>query len=57
MYMLSGTGKILWDYSGVKYREKRQTMHNPFKGVIIELEINADKEGMYFLKSEAGQIF
>lgn len=57
MYILSGKGKILWDYTGIKAKEKRQTMHEPFRGSIIELEINASKEGLYFLKSEKGQIF
>jgi len=57
MYILSGNGKILWDYAGVKYREKRQTMHNAFQGAIIELEINAAREGLYFLESEREQIF
>lgn len=57
MYMLSGKGKILWDYSGTKFREKKQTMHNAFQGTIIELEINAAREGFYFLKSESDPIF
>lgn len=57
MYILSGKGKILWDYTGAKEREKKQTMHNAFKGAIIELEINAAREGLYFLESEREQIF
>lgn len=53
MYILSGKGKILWDYTGLKkIREKKQTMHYPFEGTIINLEINAEKEGLYFLESE-----
>ena len=53
MYILSGKGKILWDYTGLKkIREKKQTMHYPFDGTIINLEINAEKEGLYFLESE-----
>jgi anti-anti-sigma regulatory factor/anti-sigma regulatory factor (Ser/Thr protein kinase) len=57
MYILSGKGKILWDYTGLKYKERNQTMHDVFQGAIIELEINAKGEGLYFLESEAGQIF
>jgi two-component sensor histidine kinase len=57
MCILSGKGKILWDYTGLKYKEKKQTMHSAFQGAIIDLEINARREGLYFLKSEAGQIF
>jgi anti-sigma regulatory factor (Ser/Thr protein kinase) len=57
MYILSGKGKILWDYSGIQYKEKQQTMHNVFQGAIIDLEINAGREGLYFLQSDEGQIF
>jgi len=57
MYILSGKGKILWDYTGIKYKEKKQTMHNVFQGAIIDLEINAGREGLYFLQSDEGQIF
>ncbi|MDA8092290.1 MAG: hypothetical protein M0Z61_18950 [Nitrospiraceae bacterium] len=55
MYMLSGAGKILWDYT--EYKEKKQTMRNDFQGTAIELEINASEEGFYFLKSESDPIF
>jgi len=53
-----GNGKILWDYtSSKKLRGIEQTMRFPFEGTIIDLEINTAKEGLYFLKSEEGDIF
>jgi len=53
MHILSGNGKVMWDYSGPKkIREKSQTMHFSFGGTIINLVINVDKKGLYFLKEE-----
>lgn len=53
MYILSGEGKTVWNYTGLKKRkEEKQTMQYPFGGTIIDLEINVDKEGLYFLRSE-----
>ena len=58
MHILSGKGKIMWDYSSSrKYRGKKQTMHFPFIGTIINLLINADREGLYFMQTDDGQIF
>jgi anti-sigma regulatory factor (Ser/Thr protein kinase) len=58
MHILSGRGKVLWNYSGVKKRkETKQTVIYPFEGTAINLLINADKEGFYFLKSEEGELF
>ena len=58
MHILSGEGKVLWDYTGIrKLKGKKQTMHYPFKGTIINLEINADEEGLYFLEEERDYIF
>ena len=58
MHILSGKGKIMWDYSSArKYRGKKQTMHFPFTGTIINLLINADREGLYFMETDDGQIF
>ncbi len=58
MYILSGKGKALWDFSRTtKSATKRQTMRAFFQGTVVKLEINADKEGFYFLKSEDGNIF
>lgn len=58
MYILSGKGKVLWDFSGLKkIRGKKQTMYLPFEGTMINLVINADGEGFYFLESEDGKIF
>lgn len=54
MYILSGDGKVLWDYSASKTKE--QTMRVSFPGTVINLEINSDEEGLYFLKSEEGEI-
>lgn len=56
MYILSGEGKIVWNYSNKKKKE-RQTMQTPFQGTIVYLEINADKEGFYFMQSADGDIF
>lgn len=58
MIVLSGSGKVSWNFTGLKKRsEEKQTMHFPFQGTIINLEINAAKEGLYFLKSEEAHIF
>jgi hypothetical protein len=57
MCILSGKGKILWDFTGIKAKERRPLIREKFQGSIIELEINAAEEGLYFLKSEVGQIF
>jgi two-component sensor histidine kinase len=57
MHIISGKGKVLWDNTGTKNRRKEQTMRIPFMGTIINLEINADREGFYFMKSEEGTIF
>jgi anti-sigma regulatory factor (Ser/Thr protein kinase) len=58
MHILSGKGKILWDFSDVKKsKEQEQTMRAPFQGTIVNLAINADREGFYFLRSEEGKIF
>jgi len=55
--IISGNGKVVWDYKNQKYRPLRQTMHFPFDGTIINLEINSDKKGLYFLKSEESSLF
>jgi anti-sigma regulatory factor (Ser/Thr protein kinase) len=58
MYILLGTGKVLWNYSGEKKRrETKQTVRFPFEGTAIDILINADKEGFYFLKSEEEELF
>ena len=57
MCILSGDGKVVWDFKGAKSKVKEQTMHYPFSGTIINLEINADREGYYFLETDDGQIF
>ncbi len=58
MHILSGNGKVAWNYSGIKKRRKeKQTMHHPFEGTIINLTINADGEGYYFMQSGDGAIF
>ncbi len=54
LYILSGRGKVLWNYSDPKKpRIEEQTMSLPFDGTLIELEINVDKQGFYFLTSES----
>jgi hypothetical protein len=58
MTVLSGSGKVSWNFTGKKKRsELKQVMNFPFQGTIINLEINAAKEGLYFLKSEEANIF
>jgi anti-sigma regulatory factor (Ser/Thr protein kinase) len=58
MYILSGNGKVLWDnMSSIKPKKKNQIVRVPFQGTVINLEVNADGEGFYFLKSEEGEIF
>jgi anti-sigma regulatory factor (Ser/Thr protein kinase) len=58
MHIISGNGKVNWNYTGVKKRKnENQTMHYPFQGTIINLTINADQEGYYFLTADDGEIF
>jgi len=57
MSILSGDGKAVWDFRGSRTRLKKQTMSLPFTGTIINLEINKDKETLYFLIDQEGQIF
>ncbi len=58
MCIMSGDGKVLWDYKTTsRAKVKNQTMHFPFGGTIINLEINVDGEGFYFLESQDGGIF
>jgi anti-anti-sigma regulatory factor len=58
MFILSGKGKVFWDFAkSSKSKKKEQTMRVPFQGTIVKLEINVDREGFYFLKSEEGNIF
>jgi len=55
--IISRNGKVLWDYKNQKYKPARQTMHFPFDGTMINLEINTDKKGLYFLESEKDLLF
>jgi len=57
MSILSGDGKAVWDFRGPRSRLKKQTMPLPFGGTIINLEINVDRESIYFLTDGEGQIF
>ena len=57
MYILSGRGKVLWDFSSTKQSPKQQTMQTPFQGTIVKLEINTNKEGLYYMQSEDGNMF
>jgi len=57
MSILSGDGKAVWDYGGPRARLRKQTMPLPFGGTIINLEINVDRESIYFLTDGEGQIF
>lgn len=57
MCILSGNGKALWDFKGPRSRLRKQTMHLPFSGTIINLQINVDRESFYFLSGEEGEFF
>ncbi|MFZ0927280.1 MAG: ATP-binding protein [Syntrophobacteraceae bacterium] len=57
MSILSGDGKAVWDFRGSRIKVRKQTMSLPFSGTIINLEINKDKETLYFLIDQEGQIF
>ncbi len=57
MYILSGRGKVLWNFSSTKQGLKEQTMQTPFQGTIVKLEINTNREGLYCMQSENGNIF
>ncbi len=57
MSILSGDGKAVWDFRGPRARLRKQTMPLPFGGTIINLEINVDRESIYFLTDGEGQIF
>jgi anti-sigma regulatory factor (Ser/Thr protein kinase) len=53
--IISGKGKVFWKYDHGKILNQKMEM--PFPGTIVKLIINIDKEGYYFLKSEAEYIF
>lgn len=55
MYIISGKGKVSWQYDQRRILE--QSMATPFKGTIIKLIINIDKEGFYILPSERNELF
>jgi len=55
MCILSGEGKIFWKYDHGKILN--QKMPIPFRGTIVTLLINIDKEGFYFLSSEKDYLF
>lgn len=58
MAILSGDGKVIWNFGGSrKGKIEKQSMRCPFKGTIINLTINADREGWYFMTSQDGAIF
>ena len=48
--IISGNGKVFWKFDQGKILE--QTMKKPFRGTIVKLVINIDKEGYYQLASE-----
>lgn len=55
MCIISGRGKVYWKYDQSKILE--QTMQTPFRGTIVKLIINIDKEGFYFLSNEEEYLF
>jgi len=57
MSILTGDGKAVWNYGVPKTKLRKQTMHLPFSGTIINLEINVDRESVYFLSNSEDEIF
>ena len=55
MCIISKEGKVFWKYDHNKILNQKIEM--PFNGTIVKLIINIDKEGFYFLTSEAEYIF
>jgi hypothetical protein len=53
--IISGKGKVFWKYDHGKIMNQKMEM--PFRGTIVKLIINIDKEGFYFLTNEAEYIF
>jgi anti-sigma regulatory factor (Ser/Thr protein kinase) len=53
--ILSGNGKVFWKFN--RGEMLKQTMPQSFKGTVIKMAINADKEGFYFLLGEKDYIF
>ena len=57
VYICSGRGKVMWDYRGGREKVKKINTKQSFQGTIINIVINIDKEGLYFLISEESPIF
>ena len=57
VYIVSGEGKVLWDYSEGREHVKKSKNKQSFQGTIINIVINIDKEGRYFLIDEESPIF
>jgi len=55
MCIISGHGKVYWKFDQGKVLE--QKMDVPFRGTIVKLIINIDKEGFYFLSDEKEYLF
>lgn len=52
--IISGAGKVYWKFDQSKIQE--QEMKHPFKGTIVKLIINTNKDWRYFLSSEEDQV-
>ncbi len=57
VYIVSGLGKVMWDYRGGEEKIKKNKNKQFFNGTIINIVINIDKEGRYFLADEEIPIF
>jgi len=55
MCIISENGKVYWKFDQGKVLE--QKMDVPFRGTIVKLIINIDKEGFYFLSDEREYLF
>lgn len=57
VYILSGSGKVMWNFWRGKERIRKTKTKQAFQGTSINIVINLDKQGLYFLTSEESPIF
>ena len=57
VYIVSGLGKVMWDFRGGHARLLKTKNKQSFQGTIINIIINIYKEGLYSLTAEESPIF
>ena len=57
VYIVSGEGKVFWNFKDGKEKVKKEKMKYPFNGTIINIVINIDKEDHYYYTEGETPIF